>query len=447
MCMSMHTANHYPLSPLAFAFADYAKQEFGNLVGDIGVQGLLEPITVWRGEIIDGRHRYLACLEAGVEPRYQFLDDDVNPVLYLASKNLLRRHLDETQRAVSAYKLSALSKRGRPTNDDEKEVNLPLFLTVTESVGLLGVSESSVKHARRVLEEASPAVPELRRALEQSLVKVSDASRVVNEKPEVQRRAVEMVSTGEARTVSTAVKMISREASDSAGTDRGFDPPRCVGESIKLYHSTVTGFGLQIDQGSVDVLVVMPPREAPLQVSSDAVALAGRVLKEDGVLVVGADAERLPQLLGRLKSPDFEWVSLFYLLYPNVVVALEEPHWVSTRCLPLLVYGKPGYRLGGGEAVIEVPRTLYSGGDWLRVIDAGKECVVNRFARWGKLVCDAMLCGSSGAVVAAQDRGCTFIGADDDESRLDRVYDALTSDLGGADGLKEKMEVRQMSFE
>ena len=83
--MSMSAANHYPLSPLAFAFPDYAKQEFGNLVGDIGVQGLLEPITVWRGEIIDGRHRYLACLEAGVKPGYQFLDDDVNPILYLVT--------------------------------------------------------------------------------------------------------------------------------------------------------------------------------------------------------------------------------------------------------------------------------------------------------------------------------------------------------------------------
>ena len=442
--LSMSTANRYPLSPLALAFPDYAKQEFEDLVGDIGAQGLLEPIAVWRGEIIDGRHRYLACLEAGVEPRYQFLDDEVNPILYLASRNLLRRHLDETRRAVSAYKLSALSKRGRPANDPEKEVNLPLFfLTVRESAELLGVSESSVKHARKVLDESSPAVPELRRALEQSLVKVSDASRVVDEEPEVQRRAVEMVSAGEARTVATAVKRISQEAADSAGTDKERDPPRWAGEGIQLFHSTVAGLGRRIRPDSVDVLVVMPPLGAPLQVFSDAAVLAGRVLKDDGVLVVGADGERLPELLGHLKSRDLEWVSLFYLLYPNVVAASEEPHWVSARCLPLLVFGKPSYRLGGGEAVIEAPRTLYSGGDWLSVIDAGKGCVVNRFALRGQVVCDAMLCGGSGAAVAARDRGCTFIGADDDESRLDRVYDALASGVGGADG---QMEIRQMSF-
>ena len=127
--------------------------------------GCLNPITVHLGEIIDGRHRYLACLEAGVEPNYQFLDDDVNPYIHLTSKNTMRRHLDASQRAVTAHKLSAASKRGRPTSNGENQVNLPGFLTVRESAELLGVCESSVKHARKVLDEFSPAVPELRRAV------------------------------------------------------------------------------------------------------------------------------------------------------------------------------------------------------------------------------------------------------------------------------------------
>ena len=41
--MSMSTANHYPLSPLAFVFPDYTRKELDSLVEDIRAHGLLEP--------------------------------------------------------------------------------------------------------------------------------------------------------------------------------------------------------------------------------------------------------------------------------------------------------------------------------------------------------------------------------------------------------------------
>ena len=441
----MTTIMGYPISVLALIFPPLTDQKFEAMVMSIKERGLLVPIVLWRGQVIDGRHRLLACLESGVEPTFEEIPDDANPLDYVMDLNNRRRHMNESQRAIAAYRVWEESFNGWQSLGDIESANLHSY-TLKEASALFNVSRRLVIHAGKVVGRDSAAIAELKRVVEHGIIAVSDASRVVNEDPEVQERAMEMVTAGKSRTVSASVKVISQEASGPAETDKECGPPRWVGEGITLYHSTVAGLGLQTQPDSVDVLVVMPPRDGPLQVFSDAAALAGRVLKEDGVLVVGADAERLPELLGRLKNRDLEWVSLFYLLYPNIVVASEGPHWVSARCLPLLVYGKPGYRLGGGEAVMEVPRTLYSGADWLGVIDAGKERVVNRFALRGQVVCDAMLCGSSGAVLAAWDGGCTFIGADDDESRLDRVHDALTSGVGGADGQKEKMEIRQMSF-
>ena len=257
---------------------------------------------------------------------------------------------------------------------------------------------------------------------------------------------MEIVRAGGAGTVSAAIKLISQNAADSVEQDKQVEPPTSVGENIILYHSTVAGLGRQIVRGSVDVMIFMPPRDAPLEVYPKIAALAGIALKDDGVLVVGADVERLPQLLGRLKSRTLQWVTLAYLMFADAVVTSEEPHWLSTRCLPLLVLGKPGYQLGGGEVVIDVPRTHDGGRHWLPVLGAGKECVVNRFARWGKVVCDAMLSGSSGAAVAARDRGCAFIGADDDASRLEQVRKALYSGSGARDDHKAKGEIRQMSF-
>ena len=58
----------YPTSEYADLFPDLAQENYGRLVASIGKNGLLEPTTVWWGEVIDGHHRLRACHEAGVDP-------------------------------------------------------------------------------------------------------------------------------------------------------------------------------------------------------------------------------------------------------------------------------------------------------------------------------------------------------------------------------------------
>jgi len=77
--------------------------EYKNLVEDIRANGLLEPIYIYEGKVLDGWHRYKACLEAGVEP--WFKECQGNPVKFWISKNIVRRHLTESQRAAIAVEL------------------------------------------------------------------------------------------------------------------------------------------------------------------------------------------------------------------------------------------------------------------------------------------------------------------------------------------------------
>jgi ParB-like chromosome segregation protein Spo0J len=83
--------------PLADMFPLIEGAEFAELVTDIKASGLVEPIVVLDGMILDGRNRYRACIEAGVEPTYRpFTRDD--PAAHVTSANIHRRHLNAEQK-------------------------------------------------------------------------------------------------------------------------------------------------------------------------------------------------------------------------------------------------------------------------------------------------------------------------------------------------------------
>jgi hypothetical protein len=59
-----------------------------------------------QGRILDGRNRYRACLAAGIEPRFVTWQEDGSPAELALSRNLFRRHLTESQRAMVAARLA-----------------------------------------------------------------------------------------------------------------------------------------------------------------------------------------------------------------------------------------------------------------------------------------------------------------------------------------------------
>jgi hypothetical protein len=115
---------YHELSTVFSSFED--TEEFKGLVKSIKQYGLFDPILMWQGKIVDGRHRHKACLEAGVEPQYEYLVDEVpfNKVRdRVVGANILRRHLTTGQRAMIASSLANM-KSGTRT-DMEPRANLP----------------------------------------------------------------------------------------------------------------------------------------------------------------------------------------------------------------------------------------------------------------------------------------------------------------------------------
>jgi hypothetical protein len=86
--------------PLANLFPLMEGAEFDALVADIKAHGLHEVIVLYEEKILDGRNRYRACVAAGVPVelgRVQFYGD-TDPVAYVISKNIHRRHLTAEQK-------------------------------------------------------------------------------------------------------------------------------------------------------------------------------------------------------------------------------------------------------------------------------------------------------------------------------------------------------------
>ena len=124
--------------PAAEVFPMLNESEFKSLVEDIRNNGLQNPLVVQNGFLIDGRNRLAACNELNIEPKITELDSKVDPVSYIVSTNLIRRHLNESQRAVLASKMANL-RQGFNESDG---------LTQVQAAELLNVSRRSVQDAR-----------------------------------------------------------------------------------------------------------------------------------------------------------------------------------------------------------------------------------------------------------------------------------------------------------
>ena len=93
--------------PLAMLFPPLDDEEFKALKADIREHGLSEAIWLYEGKILDGAHRFKACLAVGVAPRFRDYEGG-EPLAFVLGLNLRRRHLTPTQRAVVAARATRI---------------------------------------------------------------------------------------------------------------------------------------------------------------------------------------------------------------------------------------------------------------------------------------------------------------------------------------------------
>lgn len=92
------------IHPIALILPEMGHEEYQKFKEDILGNGVLEPIILFQGKVLDGRHRYKASRELEIDIEARVWEGGMDPVEYVVSRNIHRRHLTPGQRAMAAAK-------------------------------------------------------------------------------------------------------------------------------------------------------------------------------------------------------------------------------------------------------------------------------------------------------------------------------------------------------
>lgn len=119
--------------------------DFASLVADVKAHGQREPVILLDNMVLDGWHRYSACMQLGIEPaHFNYSGDD--PVAFVQSQNLHRRHLTGSQRAAAIVACSEWAPPNRLKNKQAPGAHLPQ--TNAELASKAHVAETTIKQAK-----------------------------------------------------------------------------------------------------------------------------------------------------------------------------------------------------------------------------------------------------------------------------------------------------------
>lgn len=165
------------LHPLCTLFPRMSGADFDALKADIAQHGVRLPIVTHDGLILDGGNRYRACMELGMEPRFEEFEGD-GIVAFVLSANLHRRHMTPGQQAAivaSAQDWATAQAHGGVRRGDQT-ATLPLE-TIADRAAQSGASERTQRMADKVAKEA----PQLAKKVAQGEVSLPAAVKLLGQ--------------------------------------------------------------------------------------------------------------------------------------------------------------------------------------------------------------------------------------------------------------------------
>ena len=226
---------HYTPHPYADLFPMMIGDEFVSLVEDIRRKGQIEKIVIFKGQILDGRNRYKACQELGIEPQIkQFTGSDEQALEAVLSWNLERRHLTSSQKAAIAVEIeplfAALEEQARqrqlsslkqyqddiPVPQKIAERNDPSERETRQKVAVvMGTNRQYISDSKKLKETA----PEVHEAVKSGVLNIAQAKDVARLPESARQDVIETIkSVPQSQRYSTA-KTAVQEAKKAIPAD------------------------------------------------------------------------------------------------------------------------------------------------------------------------------------------------------------------------------------
>jgi ParB-like chromosome segregation protein Spo0J len=214
--------------PICLLIPSADEDELQDLTDDIRTHGLIDPIVLFEGMILDGRNRAAACERAGVAPRYvHFGGGREDALILVISHNLKRRHLTKVAIAdalVAAedfnlhYTLAEPAAEKEAADGPEAQSVIKITEPKTASSRKLAqaaggvVSHAMIAATRKVKEKGEP---ELQEAVKRGRIGVQDAAKAADLPPEQQKAIA--VSPKPRKAAAEAAEVVKNAVSRAGG--------------------------------------------------------------------------------------------------------------------------------------------------------------------------------------------------------------------------------------
>lgn len=129
--------------PLSAAFPAMSEADQEALRDDIEANGQRDRGVVFEGMVLDGWHRYQACRALGIAFKFDEFDGK-DPVSFVLSRNLHRRHLTASQRAAAVV----AATNWRPHGDQKSRSAAAADRTTAEMAKVAEVSTRTIENAK-----------------------------------------------------------------------------------------------------------------------------------------------------------------------------------------------------------------------------------------------------------------------------------------------------------
>lgn len=361
--------------------------EYERLKDDIAINGQLEPIVLYEGKVLDGRNRYKALCDIGLKTDFEEYQGD-QPLSYVISKNLHRRHLTASQRAIMATDIKPL---------------LEVEAKKRQATSLPGV------YGGKPLVESFPQAVETGKSRDQagdlfgvSGRYVSEAENIKDKEPEL----AEKVRSGD---------MTIAEAKKKAQKAEREKERHKLAESAK---SLPADERWNVSEGDInnyqagkqfDFIITDPPYPKEyLQLYEVLAERANEWLKDGGLLIAMCGQSYLNQIYEMMsKHIEYYWTAAY--LTPGESPSLWQKN-VIPKWKPLLIFAKGKY---SGKMFSDVytsganEKGLHKWGQ----SESGMYSIISNVCLPGQSIFDPF-CGSGTTGVAALKHGCLFHGID-----------------------------------